>query len=78
MIDDKKIGIMKQSTTLSSTAGIAVNSGESKAIDDVTDVVAVIEAPAEDITLNLDSEKLRYLCQETNRPTLGVNWDYLG
>ena len=39
----------------------------------VNDVVAVIEAPAEDITLNLD-----YLCQETNRPTLGANWDYLG
>ena len=32
----------------------------------------------EDITLDLDSEELHYLCQETNRPTLGVNWDYLG
>jgi len=58
---------MKQSTTSSSSAGIAVDSEESKAIDFVTvieernvvnDVVAVIEAPAEDITLNLDSEKL--------------------
>ena len=72
---------MKQSTTSTSSAGIAVDSEESKAIDDMTvieernvvnDVVAVIEAPAEDITLDLD------LCQETNRPTLGVNWDYLG
>jgi len=44
----------------------------------VTDVIAVIETPAEDITLDLDSEELHYLCQETNRPTLGVNWDYLG
>ena len=44
----------------------------------VNDVVAVIEASAEDITLDLDSEELHYLCQETNRPTLGVNWDYLG
>ena len=78
---------MKQSTTSTSSAGIAVDSEESKAIDDVTvieernvvnDVVAVIEAPAEDITLDLDSEELHYLCQETNRPTLGVNWDYLG
>ena len=43
----------------------------------MNDVVAVIEAPAEDITLDLDSEELHYLCQETNRPTLGVNWDYL-
>ena len=51
MIDDKKIGIMKQSTTSTSSAGIAVDSKESKAIDDVTvieernvvnDVVAVI------------------------------------
>jgi hypothetical protein len=76
---------MKQSTTSTSSAGIAVDSEESKAIDDVTvieernvvnDVVAVIEAPAEDI--DLDSEELHYLCQETNRPTLGVNWDYLG
>ena len=74
---------MKQSTTSSSS----VDSEESKAIDDVAvieernvvnDVVAVIETPAEDITLNLDSEELHYLCQETNRPTLGVNWDYLG
>ena len=40
----------------------------------VIDVVAVIETPAEDITLNLDSEEFHYLCQETNRPTLGVNW----
>jgi hypothetical protein len=80
---------MKQSTTSSSSAGIAVNTEESKAIDDeskavieernvVTDVIAVIETPAEDITLDLDSEELHYLCQETNRPTLGVNWDYLG
>jgi len=30
----------------------------------VNDVVAVIEAPAEDITLDLDSEELHYLCQE--------------
>ena len=44
----------------------------------MNDVVAVIEAPAEDITLDLDSEELHYLCQETNRPTLGFNWDYLG
>ena len=66
---------MKQSTTSTSSAGIAVDSEESKAIDDVTvieernvmnDVVAVIEAPAEDITLDLDSEELHYLCQETN------------
>ncbi len=81
---------MKQSTTSTSSAGIAVDFEESKAIDDVTvieernvvnDVVAVItviEAPAEDITLDLDSEGLHYLCQETNRPILGVNWDYLG
>jgi hypothetical protein len=78
---------MKQFTTSTSLAGIAVDSEESKAVDDVTvieernvvnDVVAVIEAPAEDITLELDSEELHYLCQETNRPTLGVNWDYLG
>ena len=71
---------MKQLTTSTSSAGIAVDSEESEAIDDVTvieernvvnDVVAVIEAPAEDITLDLDSE-------EPNRPTLGVNWDYLG
>ena len=55
---------MKQSTTSTSSAGIAVDSKESKAIDDATvieernvvnDVVAVIEAPAEDITLDLDS-----------------------
>jgi hypothetical protein len=38
----------------------------------VNDVVAVIETPAEDITLNLDSEELHCLGQETNRPTLGV------
>ena len=75
---------MKQSTTSTSSAGIAVDSEKSKAIDDVTvieernvvnDVVAVIEAPAEDITLDLE---LHYLCKETNRPTLGVDWDYLG
>ena len=78
---------MKQSITSSSSAAIAVDSEESKAIDDVAvieernvvnDVVAVNETPAEDITLILDSEELHYLCQETNRPTLGVNWDYLG
>ena len=66
---------MKQSTTSSSSVGIAVDSEESKAIDDVAvieernavnDVVAVIETPAEDITLNLDSEELYCLCQETN------------
>ena len=54
---------MKQSTASSSSAGIVVDSKESKAIDDkavieernvVNDVVAVIETPAED------------------------NWDYLG
>ena len=70
MIDDKSMGIMKQSTTSSSSVGIAVDSEESKAIDDVAvieernavnDVVAVIETPAEDITLNLDSEELHYL-----------------
>ena len=80
------MGIMKQSTTSSSSAGIVVDSEQSKAIDDVAvieernvmnDVFALIEAPVED-TLNLDSEELHYLCQETNRPTLGVNWDYLG
>ena len=38
----------------------------------------VNDVVAEDITLDLDSEELHYLCQETNRPTLGVNWDYLG
>ena len=74
---------MKQSTTSSSS----VDSEESKAIDDVAvieertvvnDVVAVIETPAEDIALNLDLEELHYLSQETNRPILGVNWDYLG
>ncbi len=36
----------------------------------MNDVVAMIETPAEDITLNLDLEELHYLCQETNRPTL--------
>ena len=36
---------------------------------------AGIAVDSEDITLNLDSEELHYLCQETNRPTLGVNWD---
>ena len=54
---------MKQSTTSTSSAGFAVDSEESKAIDDVTvieetnvvnDMVAVIEALAEDITLDLD------------------------
>jgi hypothetical protein len=52
------MGIMKQSSTSSSSAGIAVDSEESKAIDDVVvieemnvvnDMVAVIETPAEDI-----------------------------
>ena len=66
---------MKQSTTSTSSASIAVDFEESKAIDDMTvieernvvnDVVAVIEAPAEDITLDLDSEELHHLCQETN------------
>ena len=58
---------MKQSTTSSSSVGIAVDSEESKAIDDVAVieernvVVAVIETSAEDITLNLDSEQLHYL-----------------
>jgi hypothetical protein len=60
---------MKQSTTSTSSAGIAVDSEESKAIDDVTvieemnimnDVVAIIEAPAEDITLDLYSSTLPY------------------
>ena len=93
---------MKQSTTSSSSAGIVVDSEESKAIDDVAaviltpaeaevidgaiidernvvnDVVTVIETPADDITLCLNSEELHYLSQETNRPILGVNWDYLG
>jgi hypothetical protein len=87
MIGDKQIGIMKQSTTSTSSAGIAFDSKVSKAIGDVTvieemnvvnDVVAVIEATAEYITLDLDSEELHYLCQETNRQTLGVKWDYLG
>ncbi len=59
---------MKQSTTSSSSARIAVDSKDSKAIDDVADieernvvndVVAVIETPAEDITLNLDSHVSR-------------------
>ena len=27
--------------------------------------------------LNLDPEEFHYLCQETNRPTLGVTWNYL-
>ena len=81
------MGIMKQSTASSSSAGIAVDSEESEAIDDVAvieernvvnDVVAVIKTPAEDITLDLDSEELHYLFQKTNRPTIGVNWDYLG
>ena len=27
--------------------------------------------------LNLDPEELHYLCQESNRPTLGVTWNYL-
>ena len=58
------------------TDDIAVDSEESKAIEDrnvVNDMVAVIETPSEDITHNLDSEDLHYLCQETNRPTLAVN-----
>jgi hypothetical protein len=47
-----------------------LNAEESIAMDDVAvieernvvnDVVAVIERPAEDITLNLDSEELHYL-----------------
>ena len=63
---------MKQSITSSSSAAIAVDSEESKAIDDVAvieernvvnDVVAVNETPAEDITLTLNSEELHYLCQ---------------
>jgi len=58
------------------TDDIAVDSEESKAIEErnvVNVMVAVIQTPSEDITLNLDSEDLHYLCQETNRPTLGVN-----
>jgi hypothetical protein len=55
------MGIMKQSTTSSSSAGIAVDSKESTAIDVVNDVVA------EDITLYLDSVELHYLC-ENNHP----------
>ena len=64
---------MKQSTTSSSSIGIAVDFEESKAIEDVAvieegnvvnEVIAVNETPAEDITLNLDSEELHYLCQE--------------
>ena len=27
--------------------------------------------------LKLEPEELHYLCQETNRPTLGVTWNYL-
>ena len=27
--------------------------------------------------LHLDPKELHYLCQETNRPTLGVTWNYL-
>ncbi len=27
--------------------------------------------------ITLDSEELHYLCQEINRPTLGVTWNYL-
>ena len=34
----------------------------------MNDVVPVIETLAEGITLNLDSEKHHYMCQETNRP----------
>ena len=26
--------------------------------------------------LELEPEELHYLCQETNRPTLGVTWNY--
>jgi len=64
---------MKQSTSSSSSTGIAVDFEESKAIEDVAvieegnvvnEVIAVNETPAEDITLNLDSEELHYLCQE--------------
>ena len=44
---------MKQSTTSTSSAGIAVTVIEERNV--VNDVVAVIEAPAEDITLDLDS-----------------------
>jgi hypothetical protein len=58
---------MKQSITSSSSAGIDVI----EARNIVNDVVVVIETPAEDITLNLDSEELHYLCQETN------HWDIL-
>ena len=49
------MGIMKQSTASSSSAGIAVDSVESKAIDDVAvieernDVVAVIETLTEEL-----------------------------
>jgi hypothetical protein len=55
---------MKQSTTSSSSAGITLDSDESKAIDDVAvieernavnDVVAVNETPAADITLILEA-----------------------
>ena len=42
----------------------------------VNDVVAVIETLTEDITPRFRGTS--NLCQETNRPTLGVNWDYLG
>ena len=58
------------------TDDFAVDSEESKAIEErnvVNVMVAVIQTPSEDITLNLDSEDLHYLCQETNRPTLGAN-----
>ena len=34
--------------------------------DAVNDVVAVIETPFKDISLNLDSEGLYYLFQDTN------------
>ena len=66
---------MKQSTTATSSAGIAVDSEESKVIDDVT---VIEEMNVVNDVVDLDSEELHYLCQDTNRPTLGVNWDYLG
>jgi hypothetical protein len=43
---------------------LSIQNDDSKAIDDVA---AVIETPAEDITLDLDSEELHYLRQETIR-----------
>ena len=64
---------MKQSTTSSASAGIAVDCAESKAIADVTVIEernVVNDVVAENITLN------HFII--SNRPTLGVNWDYLG